>query len=491
MNTRKFLFSTVLLALSSVAFAQNQSQDSTARYYAKLAASADASDKALLQNKLYTLLQSKNERDWLMARRYFYQMKSNATADSITAAATIKFPQGEVVRDSKLQDIYNEKDPVKKEAMYKAWAKQFPPAKFGSDRIVYDYARNAVANAYAEADNVKKAVEYANLTETPMWKGEGYAGPATGLKRRGHTKEALELFKKAQAVALDYMGPKKNVQGAGFAAMGFPGYTMEIADIYMKEKNYEEALKYAKQAHDSSKNVRSNVNAMYANLLVKLGRDKEAFDIIDEAVVAGQATTEMKATMKDLYVKVKGSHAGFDEYMEKVNKAFAEKLRKDMAKQMINQPAPDFTLKDVDGNTVTLSDMKGKIVILDFWATWCGPCKRSFPGMKMAMEKLRSNPDVKFLFIHTWEKQEHAADSAKAYVVRNNLPFQVLMDLKNDKGQNPVLEAYQVSAIPTKFVVDRNGNMRFRFTGGALTEEVAVEEIKTMVELVDGNKKGS
>lgn len=90
-----------------------------------------------------------------------------------------------------------------------------------------------------------------------------------------------------------------------------------------------------------------------------------------------------------------------------------------------------------------------------------------------------------------WEKQEHAADSAKAYILRNNLPFQVLMDLKNHKGENPVLEAYKVSAIPTKFVVDRNGNMRFRFTGGALTEEVAVEEIDAMVELVDGNRKGS
>jgi thiol-disulfide isomerase/thioredoxin len=493
MNTRTFLLSTVLLALTgSAATAQARAQmDSTARYFAKLAASTNKNDKALLQGKLYALLKSKKEEDWLMARRYFYQLQSIPTADSITAAAKVAFPNGAIVRDEKVSEIYDEKDPIKKEEKYKAWVKRFPPAKLGSDRIVYDYARNAVSSAYADADNVKKAVMYANMIETPIWKGEGFAGAATRLKGRGHTKEALELFLKARAVAHSYLGEKKNEQGAAFAAMGFTGYTTAIAEIYLEQKNYPEALRYSREAHDSSKTIRGNVNALYAKALIALGKEKEAFDIIDEAVKEGHSTPEMKTSLKALYVKVKGSNAGFDEYMEKVSKAFAAKLRKDMAKQMINQPAPDFTLKDVDGNAVTLDELKGKVVILDFWATWCGPCKRSFPAMKMAVEKYKNNPDVKFLFIHTWEKEKGAADSAKAYMVRNNFPFQVLMDLKNDKGVNPVLEAYKVTAIPTKFVVDRKGNMRFRFTGASPSEEAAVEEIAAMVELVDAGNLGN
>ena len=490
MNTRIVLFSTALLALTGNA-AIAQQQDSTARYFTKLAESANANDKALLKDKLYDLLKSKKEEDWLTARRYFYQLQSSNTADSITAAAKVKFPNGAVVRDEKVREIYDETDAVKKEEKYKAWVKRFPPARLGSDRIIYDYARNDVAGAFAGVHNVKKAVEYANMIETPMWKGEGFAGTATRLRREGYPKEALELFLKARSVALSYMGEKKDDRGAGFAAMGFTGYTTAIAELYMEQKNYPEALRYIKEAHDSLKSVRGNVNSLYAKLLIKDGKEKEAFDIIDEAVKEGHGTPEMKASLKELYVKVKGSNAGFDEYMEQVSKAFAEKLKKDMAKQMINQPAPDFTLKDVDGNTVTLSELKGKVVILDFWATWCGPCKRSFPAMKQAVEKYRNDPNVKFLFIHTWEKEKGASDSAKAYMERNNFPFQVLMDLKNDKGVNPVLEAYKVSAIPTKFVVDRNGNMRFRFTGGSPSEEAAVAEIATMVELVDANRKGS
>jgi peroxiredoxin len=191
----------------------------------------------------------------------------------------------------------------------------------------------------------------------------------------------------------------------------------------------------------------------------------------------------MKDDLKKLYAKVKGSNSGFDEYIVAVNKQLAEKIRKDLAKQMINQPAPAFTLKDVDGNNVSLSDLKGKTVVLDFWATWCGPCKASFPAMKMALNKYKDDPNVKFLFIHTWEREDNATASAKKYVTDNNYPFEVLMDLKDAEGVNKVVSSYKVSGIPTKFVVDPNGNIRFKFTGFSGGNDAAVEEVSAMVEL--------
>jgi thiol-disulfide isomerase/thioredoxin len=173
----------------------------------------------------------------------------------------------------------------------------------------------------------------------------------------------------------------------------------------------------------------------------------------------------MKDDLKTLYVKVKGSSAGYEEYLASLNKILAEKMRKDVAKQIINKPAAMFTLKDVDGRTVSLESYKGKTVILDFWATWCGPCKASFPAMKMAVNKFAADSTVKFLFIHTWEREDSATVKAKKYVVDNNYPFEVLMDLKDPaSGVNKVVESFKVNGIPAKFIIDKNGNIRFALT---------------------------
>ncbi len=481
----------LLLLLTLTTFLLNESKgqagaqrgDTMTRYYARMAKSTNEADKAKLETQLYELLKSEKESDWLTARRYFFTVKKPNIADSITKAVKVKFPTGQVVRDEQISTVYNEKDPVKKEKLYKEWIAKFPPEKFGSDRIQYDYARNAVSGAYAEADNVKKAVEYADMIETPVWKGEGWASAAQVFRRKGNLKAAEPLYKKAVANSYKYMTTNRNDPGAGFAISGFTSYSTALGGIYVEQKRYKEAYPVLQLAHDSSRTVRADVNSLYSEVLIALDKHQQAFDVIDEAVKAGQATAKMKESLKTLYVKVKGSDAGFNEYISSVNKAMAEKIRMDLARQMINQPAPGFSLKDVDGNLVSLADLKGKIVIIDFWATWCGPCKKSFPSMKAAMEKFQNNPDVKFLYIHTWEKEAGATDSAKSYVTRSNFPFHVLMDLKNADGLNAVVESYKVTSIPTKFVIDKEGRVRFRFSGFSAGEDAAIEEIVAMVEL--------
>jgi len=105
-----------------------------------------------------------------------------------------------------------------------------------------------------------------------------------------------------------------------------------------------------------------------------------------------------------------------------------------------------------------LSSLKNKVIVLDFWATWCGPCRASFPAMQEAVTKYKDDKEVAFLFIDVFENKQPKkmqAETAK-FISDNKYDFQVLLDTK-DK----VAGDYKVNAIPVKFIINKKGNIVF------------------------------
>lgn len=133
--------------------------------------------------------------------------------------------------------------------------------------------------------------------------------------------------------------------------------------------------------------------------------------------------------------------------------------------------AIDFTLTDLDGNTVSLSDYKGKSVYLNFFATWCPPCRAEMPDIEKVYQKYKDK-DFVVLAVDLGEDK----DTVKSFIEDNGYSFKVLLDSDQSVGQQ-----YEISAIPVSVFIDKNGKIVNKRVG-ALSEDEMEEIIKSLVE---------
>lgn len=121
--------------------------------------------------------------------------------------------------------------------------------------------------------------------------------------------------------------------------------------------------------------------------------------------------------------------------------------------------AADFSLPTLDGGAQNLRDYRGRVVVLNFWASWCGPCRAEMPDLQVAYEELRDRGLV-VVGINQGEAQERA----QSFVREFSLTFPILLDQGQDIGRQ-----YGVRAYPTTFIIDRKGVIRDVIVGGPLS----------------------
>ncbi|MFO8035217.1 MAG: TlpA disulfide reductase family protein [Anaerolineales bacterium] len=136
--------------------------------------------------------------------------------------------------------------------------------------------------------------------------------------------------------------------------------------------------------------------------------------------------------------------------------------------------APDFTLDQLGGGEVTLSDLRGNVVVINLWATWCPPCRAEMPAIQEVYQQHRDQGLV-VLAVNTTYQDDEA--EAKAFVKEYGLDFPVLFDRTGD-----VSRLYQLRGLPSTYFVDRDGVIQSVVVGGPMDESLIRSKVEGLLE---------
>ena len=131
------------------------------------------------------------------------------------------------------------------------------------------------------------------------------------------------------------------------------------------------------------------------------------------------------------------------------------------------EKVPDFTLADLSGKSVSLEDFKGQRVILNFWATWCEPCRMEMPDFNELNAELKKSGDAVLLAVNLTDGRRETKSKVERFMEANQFDMHVLLDTEGRAA-----DIFSISGIPTTVVIDREGVLRGKIVGTTTKDEV-------------------
>lgn len=479
----------MLLLGNQVVFGQlaakkDVTQDQLYEHINKLFAKNTSESKAEILKEAGYLEKSKKEADQLLAARLYSNLNIADKGDAIKAGIIKKFPKGLTVRNEAFKKLFVEpaQSADQKEKLFQELVKKFPETNFEEvDRGIYAYGMGIVAQEYAKEKNTDKVSHYLDLLKSKDNYIRNLLPVVKELnkqKQYGFVVTILEpVYSKLKSQKSEGAKDKNDLRYLGSIGL-------EFAEALSNNNEMKKALDVLSFVHRDSPSEASVL--AYTKVLKSEGQNLDAFKLLEgHAISNGKSSALMKEIMP-LYTKLNNNLSDTTSYLQELDLRIKEQLLTKLKSEMIKNEAPQFVLTDRDGKEVSLKNLKGKVVVLDFWATWCGPCKISFPGMQAVVNKYADDKDVVFLFIDTWQQEANYKELVNNFIESNKYSFHVLFDEMTDI-QKSVASAYGINGIPAKVVIDKEGFIRFQSSGGEADVEKIVNEISAKIELA---KKG-
>ncbi len=357
-----------------------------------------------------------------------------------------EFPYSTPASWQRRGEAVKEKDPARRIALMRKYNEDFLVMPLYHEYFMaIDEAKRPPAELLAAAQLYYDRVPYKYLAAQEI--GEVFA------RRNLYLDQALKWLDGAsKSLADEREGVKLNAwDGRMLAVRGklllLTGKPQEA------EKTLRRILDMKAQGYSNVDNGRTR---MYlADVLLAQGKKEEAMEMAAQAYAQSQHYfTPSGDLFRKLYRELKGEK-GMDEYLTAREDMFqvAESTGIERGSKVDTQ-APDFDLLNVKGGRVSLASLRGKVVVINFWATWCGPCIAELPHFQEFYDKMKDDPGVA-LFAITTDENRSLVDP---FLKKNNYTFPVLFD-ENVRGK------FGVRGIPATFIIDPSGMTRLRMVG--------------------------
>lgn len=255
---------------------------------------------------------------------------------------------------------------------------------------------------------------------------------------------------------------------------------------------YQEAMEYAKEVYPWYEANNNEFATMWIKLLKENGRAAEVPAYLEKCVYANITSQEMIDELKTSYL-AENPNGDFDKYLNSLkNQSEADVQRQKILSQLVNEPVVLMELEKMGGGKVNLANKNGKIIFLDFWATWCAPCKASMPGGQMAVDRYKDDPNVEFYFIDTQETKADFKKKVADFIKQKGFTFNVLFDQgevgKQSKQYDAIAQLLHNSGIPFKVIIDANGRLRWSMTGYHGSPTGMADEIQYVIDYLKNEK---
>lgn len=412
---------------------------------------------------------------------YFYNGKREE-ANLVLDLMKEKYPTSKELLSKKVRALQDKRDRNEFEATVRNIKQNFETEK-------NDLFNNTVSNFYKQSRQYDEYLRYQDKVKNPISKSNNFNSLAWKISTSGGGE--ISFAEQLSQKAIHLLEDEKETKSSKFPLMTTSNYE-QLLDNYLRKYNETFALaKYLQNDLESATKSQEiaaanfdqvHYNETYFFYLQQANNHQTIADVGEIMLANGEMTSDMLDVLKDSYQKVYPNRNNLDQKIQAFEVQAKERLKGELASELIDRRPPDFVLNDLEGNEIQLEDYIGKVVILDFWATWCGPCKDSFPAMQELVNEFKNDDSVAFLFINTFEGS--SASRVEKFMNKNNYTFPVVLDQKKGNTYDAT-SSFGIDAIPTKIYVGKDGNVKYLATGYGGANKTKLEA-EVLIELLKG-----